>query len=59
MVEFARQMSLLDQNLFTEITPAELLNKAWTKRGGETQAPALLAMIGHFNTVRSLFLPCI
>lgn len=48
-VEVARQMTLLDHDVFSRIQPAELLGQKWTKNRHE--APNVLAMIARFNSV--------
>jgi hypothetical protein len=47
-LEVARQMTLLDHEVFSRIQPLELLGQKWTKHRHE--APNVLAMIGRFNS---------
>lgn len=49
--EVARQMTLLESELFSAIEPRECLNQAWNKSGREDNAPHILAMIRRFNEV--------
>jgi hypothetical protein len=42
----ARQIALIDFNLYKAIKPWEFFNKGWTK---ETTAPHLFALINRFN----------
>lgn len=49
--EVARQMTIIDSNLFRGIKPQEFLNLGWTKSDKETRAPGILAMISSFNHV--------
>jgi hypothetical protein len=50
-VELARQMTLLDYELFQRIRPCEYNNLAWTKKNKESLSPNLLRMIRRFNEV--------
>ena len=50
--ELARQLTLIDYNLFTSIKPLECLNQNWMhKTQKEELAPNILAMIRRFNDV--------
>jgi len=53
-VEVARQMTLIEFQLFSLIKRAEFLNSNWTKKDNEKLAPNLLAMISHGNHITSL-----
>lgn len=46
-IEFARQLTLLEFDLFRRIQPSELVGCAWTKKDKELTAPNLLKMIHH------------
>lgn len=48
-IEFARQLTLLEFELFRRIQPSELVKCVWTKVDKESTAPNLLKMI-HFTT---------
>jgi hypothetical protein len=51
--EAARQICLIEQELYRAIRPRECLNQAWNhKTLKETAAPNILAMIRRFNRVR-------
>ena len=50
-LEFARQMALVDHNLYRKITPKELLHLNWTKDLKDELAPNVLSMITQFNRV--------
>jgi len=51
--EIARQLSLLEMDIFKQIRPEELLGQAWTKEDKEIRAPNIMALTRHFNTVSS------
>lgn len=48
-VEVARQMCLIDMELWQSIRAWELLNQAWTTKDKATRAPNVLNMIVRFN----------
>ena len=51
-VELARQLSLIEHELFQAIKPWECLGQAWTKKATRDQkAPHIMAMIQRFNQV--------
>lgn len=53
-LEAARQLCLVEQELYRAIRPRECLNQAWNhKTQKETAAPNVLAMIRRFNRVSS------
>jgi hypothetical protein len=45
----ARQITLIDFDLYAAIKPWEFFNKGWTK---ESCAPNLFALINRFNNVK-------
>jgi son of sevenless-like protein len=47
LVEVARQICLVEQEIYAKIHPKEALNQNWNKR--REQAPNIIAMIGFFN----------
>eukprot|EP01114_Cavostelium_apophysatum_P014905 TRINITY_DN3971_c0_g1_i2.p1 TRINITY_DN3971_c0_g1~~TRINITY_DN3971_c0_g1_i2.p1 ORF type:complete len:622 (-),score=142.26 TRINITY_DN3971_c0_g1_i2:1171-3003(-) len=49
--EIARQITLLDFNMFARITPSELLNQSWSKPDMQHRSPHVLAMIDRFNNL--------
>lgn len=49
--ELARQLTLMDWEIFERIKPAELLNQAWSKPKLRHRAPNVLALIKRFNQV--------
>jgi len=52
-VEIARQLTIMDFQLFVRIKPTEFLNQAWTKPKLQHRCRNLLAIIEHFNVVSS------
>lgn len=63
--ELARQMTLIDFEMFQKIKPFELLNQAWSKPKLRHRAVNVLGMIRRFNVVSCwvateiLALPCV
>lgn len=49
--EIARQLTLMDSNLYRSIRPQEFLNSGWTKVDKDLKAPGILAMISAFNHI--------
>lgn len=49
-LEVARQLTLIEYDLFKSITSQECLGQAWNKADHETLAPNLTAITKHFNT---------
>lgn len=49
--EFARQLTLIEADLFRAIKPWELLNLAWSRKDKEQKAPNVLAMIARSNVI--------
>jgi len=47
--EIARQLTLIEFDLFSRIAPSELCNQAWNKQKLQHQAPHILAMIARAN----------
>lgn len=50
-VELARQITLIDYELFGQIRPSELLNQSWNKPKLKHRSPHVLEMIQRFNTL--------
>mmetsp|Transcript_53804 Transcript_53804/g.123789 ORF Transcript_53804/g.123789 Transcript_53804/m.123789 type:complete len:396 (-) Transcript_53804:119-1306(-) len=50
-VEWARQLTLIDFELFQKIGASELLGQAWAKADKEQRARNVLTMIHHFNNI--------
>lgn len=49
--EIARQLTLIDSNLFRKIRPQEFLNSGWTKTDKEQRSPGIIASINCFNHI--------
>lgn len=49
--ELARQITLVDSQLYRKIKPGEFLHSGWTKADKELKSPGILAMINSFNVV--------
>lgn len=52
-VEMAKQLTLMEHELFFSIQPWEFLNQGWLKRDKERRSPNLLKMIRFSNKVSS------
>jgi len=50
-IELARQMTLLEYELFKKINPSEFLNQAWTKSSRRKTSPNICAVTDQFNNV--------
>eukprot|EP01107_Rhizomastix_libera_P014658 TRINITY_DN480_c0_g1_i1.p1 TRINITY_DN480_c0_g1~~TRINITY_DN480_c0_g1_i1.p1 ORF type:complete len:966 (-),score=285.56 TRINITY_DN480_c0_g1_i1:142-3039(-) len=50
-VEIARQLTLIEYNLYMKIRPQECLGCAWSKKDKEVTSPNILAMTKRFNQV--------
>jgi len=51
--EIARQMCLIDHEIFSSIRPHEFLGQSWKKKNSHIQAPNIIRLIQHFNQVSS------
>lgn len=49
--EVARQLTLIDSNLYRAIKPQECLGQPWNKPGASQRAPNITSMISRFNQV--------
>ncbi|KAF2069090.1 hypothetical protein CYY_009588 [Polysphondylium violaceum] len=49
--EIARQLSLIEFDIYKKIKPPELLNQSWNKTKLKYRAPNVLKMIDRFNSV--------
>jgi len=51
--ELARQLTIIESNLYRAILPRECIGLAWSKKDAKERAPNILAMIDRFNVVSS------
>lgn len=49
--EIARQLTMIEWDIWVKIQPWECLGLSWTKKNKETAAPNVLALINRFNVV--------
>lgn len=52
-VEIARQLTIIEYDLYREITAKELLSLSWQKSDSKKRSPNLLKMIHRFNEVNN------
>jgi hypothetical protein len=50
-IEIARQLTLIEFNIFCQIVPTELLNKAWNDPDQKHKAPHIIEMLKRFDDV--------
>ena len=49
--EFARQLCLLEFNIFSRIQSTEFMGQAWSKPKESHRSPNILALIEDFNNI--------
>jgi len=57
--ELARQITIIDYDIYAAIKPKELLNQGWTKPALHKQCPNVVAYIVRFNFISSIVVSCI
>lgn len=56
--EVARQLTLIESELYRAVKPSELVGQTWSKQHKETEAPNVLALVRRFNQVHDTTLGC-
>jgi hypothetical protein len=55
-IEIARQLTLVEYDIFARIKPIELVEKAWMEPDKVKRAPNVMALVSHFNQAVQWFI---
>lgn len=55
-IELARQLTLVEYDIFARIKPIELVEKAWMEPDKVKRAPNVMALVSHFNQAVQWFI---
>lgn len=55
-IEVARQLTLLDSEIFRSISPMECMGQPWNKSNAIVNAPSITKMIQRYLTIRNSYL---
>ena len=58
-IEMARQITLIESELFRAVKPSELIGCAWQRDNKESVSPNLLKLVGYTNTLIQWYKKCI
>jgi len=59
VLELARQLTLIEYDLYRKIFPKEFLSLSWQKPDKDIRSPNLLAMIRNFNQISGWVVTCL